>query len=610
MPSPCRVADFIADFIAELGVGHVFLLPGGGAMHLNDAVGKHPRLEVVSCHHEQAATIAAEAYCRINENIGVAMVTTGPGATNAITAVAGAWIESVPLLVISGQVKRADLLRGAPLRQKGVQEVDIVSVVKPITKYAVTIEHPGDIRRELEHAVFLARDGRAGPVWLDVPLDVQGAPIDPDTLEGWQPDETPGASIDPALLAHVRSLLGDARRPLILAGHGVRLSGAAVAFRTLVETLGVPVVSTWNAMDLLPHEHPLYVGRPGVVALRAPNFAIQNADLLIAIGSRLDNIITAYAPRDFARNARKVVVDVDANEIAKLDMDIDVAIISDAANFIENLGVSLGDTDFRRPQWLQRCADWKARYGVNDGQPFPADGPISHFHFADALSNAVPANTLVSTGSSGLAVEVFYTVFRNRPGQRVFLTSGLGAMGYGLPAAIGACFANGRKPMVAVESDGSLQLNIQELATLRGFNLPICLVVMNNGGYASIRNTQRNYFEGRYVGTGPEAGLWMPDLQEVARTYHLPFKRIHDAAELVHGLIEAMAQPRPMIVEVMLQNDEALSPKVAAIPQPDGSMASMPLEDMSPLLPLAVLAEEMEGKLSAISHRVRQQAAP
>lgn len=606
MPSPYRVADYIADFIAGLGVKHVFLLPGGGAMHLNDAVGKHPDLDVVACHHEQAAAIAAEGYCRINENIGVAMVTTGPGATNAITAVAGAWIESVPLLIISGQVKRADLLRGAPLRQKGVQEVDIVSVVEPITKYAITVQQPEDIRRELERAVFLAQDGRAGPVWIDVPLDVQGAPVTIESLAGFDEPASTVAALDPAVLAQVRALLEAAERPLILAGHGVRLSGAAAAFRELIESTGVPVVSTWNAMDLLPYDHPLYVGRPGVVALRAPNFAVQNADLLITIGCRLDNIITAYSPRDFARNARKVVVDVDLHEIAKLDMSIDVAITSDAGRFIQALAGSLQGTSFDRPQWLARCQDWKARYGVNDGKPFPATGPISHFQFADALSEAVPENTLVSTGSSGLAVEVFYTVFRNREGQRVFLTSGLGAMGYGLPAAIGACFANGCKPMVAVESDGSLQLNIQELATLRGFNLPICLVVMNNGGYASIRNTQRNYFDGRYVGTGPEAGLWMPDLQELAQAYHLPFKRISDVSELERGLAQALQEPRPMIVEVLLMNDEALSPKVAAIPQADGSMTSMPLEDMTPLLSLATLEEEMAGNLAQVSRRVRQ----
>lgn len=603
MPAPYRVADYIADFIATLGVGHVFLLPGGGAMHLNDAVGKHPRLEVVACHHEQAAAIAAEAYGRIRENIGVAMVTTGPGATNAVTAVAGAWIESVPLLVLSGQVKRADLLRGAPLRQKGVQEVDIVSIVRPITKYAVTIERPEDIRRELERATYLARSGRAGPVWVDVPLDVQGTPIDPTTLEGWQPDSGDTRVIDAAQIAHICALLEQAERPLILAGHGVRLSGAAVEFREWAQALGVPVVTTWNALDLLPYEHPLYVGRPGVVALRAPNFAVQNADLLIAIGSRLDNILTAYAPRDFARHARKVVVDVDAHEIEKLDMPIDVAVTSDAGDFIR--AMSAMGVHSERPQWLARCADWKARFGVNEGRTFHTEGTISHFHFADALSNAIPANTLVSTGSSGLAVEVFYTVFRNRPGQRVFLTSGLGAMGYGLPAAIGACLANGRQPMVAVESDGSLQLNLQELATLRGLNLPICLVLMNNGGYASIRNTQRNYFEGRYVGTGPEAGLWMPNLQDLARTYELPYLRIGDAGELAPRLAEAMVQPRPLIVEVLLQRDEALAPKVAAIPQANGSMTSMPLEDMSPLLPMEQLQAEMLVPLSAASYAVR-----
>ncbi|KFX70175.1 acetolactate synthase [Pseudomonas taeanensis MS-3] len=607
MPSPYRVADYIADFIAGLGVEHVFLLPGGGAMHLNDAVGKHPRLEVVACLHEQAAAIAAEAYCRINENMGVAMVTTGPGATNAVTAVAGAWIESVPLLIVSGQVKRADLLRGAPLRQKGVQEVDIVSVVAPITKYAVTIERPEDIRRELERAVSIARAGRAGPVWIDVPLDVQGAPIDPALLQGWEaPPEQPIA-IDTSVLEQIHQLLEGAERPLLLAGHGVRLSGAAQLFRNIVEAMGVPVVTTWNAMDLLPYEHPLYVGRPGVVALRAPNFAIQNADLLISIGCRLDNIITAYNPRDFARAARKVVVDVDANEIEKLDMAMDLTVTSDAKTFLAALSQQLDGAEFRRPQWLERCRDWKSRYGVNDGKPFPATGPISHFQLADSLSDAIAPDTLISTGSSGLAVEVFYTVFRNRPGQRVFLTSGLGAMGYGLPAAIGACFANGRKPMVAVESDGSLQLNIQEFATMRAFDLPICLVVLNNGGYASIRNTQRNYFEGRYVGTGPEAGLWMPDLEDVARTYRLPFRRISDASELASGLVEAMAQPRPLIIEVMLMNDEALSPKVAAVPQPDGSMTSMPLEDMSPLLPLEVLEKEMDGNLTEVSRKVRQQ---
>ena len=464
-----RVADFIADFIAGMGVKHVFLLPGGGAMHLVDAVGRCRDIEVVACLHEQAASISAEAYARVNEHIGVAMVTTGPGATNAITGVAGAWIESVPLMIISGQVKRADMLRDEPLRQNGVQEVDIVNMVNGITKYAVVVENPEDIRMVMEKAYFLACEGRSGPVWVDVPLDVQGAPIDPESLPGWTTEKQIITTTDlftNEKIEKVQSLIAGAERPLILAGHGVRLAGGAEIFRVWVEKLGMPVISTWNALDLLPFDHHLYVGRPGVVALRAPNFAVQNCDLLISVGCRLDNIVTAYNSKGFARGAKKIIVDVDQNEIEKLDMNISVSIFCDAAKFMEVM------TEVDQPlhpdwdKWRDQCLDWKHRYTVNDGKPFPPSSVISHYQLVDAFSEEIPENMLISTGSSGLAIEAFYTAFRNKPGQRVFLTSGLGAMGYGLPAAIGACFANNKKPMVAIESDGSLQLNIQELATI------------------------------------------------------------------------------------------------------------------------------------------------
>jgi acetolactate synthase-1/2/3 large subunit len=555
-----RVADYLVRRLADLGVDHVFMLPGGGAMHLNDALTLEPRITAVPCHHEQACGIAAEAFGRVRERFGVAMVTTGPGATNVVTPVVGAWIESVPMLVISGQVKTADRLRGRPLRQTGVQEVDIVPMVRHCTKYAVTLERPADVRREFERAVHEMLTGRQGPVWIDVPLDIQGARVDPDALEGFEPP--PSAAEDAPLRAaagQIAALLAAARRPLLIAGHGVRLAGAATAFRAWVDRLGVPVVTTWNALDLLPWEHPLCVGRPGVVAARAPNFAVQNCDLLLAIGTRLDNVITAYNPRGFARAAKKVVVDVDPQELARLDMDVDVAVSADAAAFIAAVGSVTPPARPEVSEWIATCRSWKQRYAVDAAATGGA--AIGHQAFVSALSDAAPPDCVVGTGSSGLAVEAFYLGFRNKPGQRVFLTSGLGSMGYGLPAAIGGCLAAHARPMICVEGDGSLMLNIQELATLKGQNLPVCLIVMNNRGYCSIRNTQRNYFQGRFIGTDPEHRLWMPDLEKVAAAFELPFARLESPASLASDLRRALALPRPCLIDVRLVADEQLSPR-------------------------------------------------
>jgi acetolactate synthase I/II/III large subunit len=605
-----RVADYIADFIEKIGIKNVFLLPGGGAMHLVDAVGKNDNIEVVACLHEQAAAISAEAYARISENIGVAMVTTGPGATNAITAVAGAWIESVPLIIISGQCKRSDMLRDSPLRQKGVQEVDIVKMVKSITKFSIIVENPEDIRSIMEQAYHIAKDGRAGPVWIDVPLDVQGAPVVTKDLLPWGREDVDLVKIKTIsikTIQNIKDLINGAKRPLILAGHGIRLANSAVAFREWIEDLGVPVVSTWNALDLLPYDHPLYVGRPGVVALRGPNFAVQNCDLLISIGCRLDNIITAYNSKGFAREAKKIVVDVDSNEISKLEMDIEISVVADAGDFINAVKEIKVISSDNQEKWRLLCNDWKLRYAINDGKPFPEKGLISHYHLANALSENIPKNVLISTGSSGLAVEAFYTAFRNKSGQRVFLTSGLGAMGYGLPSAIGACFANKKKPMIAIESDGSLQLNIQELATVKAFNLPIVIVIMNNDGYASIRNTQRNYFKERYVGTGPESGLVLPDLEKVAATYNIQFELIDDASDLNTKLNKYMLSKSPVLIDVRLIKNEVLLPKVSAIPQEDGSISSMPLEDMTPLLKYEILEKEMIIEPLEVSKNVNRE---
>jgi acetolactate synthase-1/2/3 large subunit len=434
-------------------------------------------------------------------------------------------------------------------------------------------------------------------VWIDVPLDVQAAPINPKLLRGFLPP--PSEDVVHGMVeqvGRVNAILNDAKRPILLIGHGVRISGATEIFRQLAETLGIPCVFTWNAADTFHWDHDLYIGRPGVVAARAPNFAIQNSDCLISVGCRLDNVITAYNPAGFARAAKKIVVDVDINELDRHQIPIDLKVCTSAISFLEawaeNMPV-LRDLS----TWRAKCLYWKYRYTPLDGKTFDAKGPIAHFELADKLSDAIGEDQLVVTGSSGLAVEVFYTAFRNKKGQRMFLTSGLGSMGYGLPAAIGACIGSGGKPTVCVESDGSLMLNLQELATLKQLNLPITLVVMNNNGYASIRNTQRNYFDQRYIGSGPASGLLIPDLISIAAALGIDCVRISDASELKATLFTG----RLRIIEVILEENVALSPKVSAMPQPDGSMISMPLEDMSPLLPRSVLRGEMLIPLHPLS---------
>jgi len=597
-----RVADYLLKRLSNLGIQDIFFLPGGGAMYLNDALACESSITAVPCHHEQACGIAAEAYGRTHQSgFGVAMVTTGPGATNVLTPVAGSWIESLPLFVLSGQVKRPDALRGRPLRQSGVQEVDVVSMVKPITKFSATIDSPENARKYFEKAIWHMQEGRPGPVWLDVPLDVQAAPIDPEKLSGFEPPAADVRAGLPNQLTELKNLLSQSKRPLVLAGHGVRIAGAAKQFKELVGKLGIPCVFTWNASDLLAWDDPLYVGRPGVVAARAPNFAIQNCDCLISLGCRLDNVITAYNPKGFARNANKIVVDVDQNELDRHQMDICLPILSDAKAFLEACLSSVFVSNAEWDDWRKKCLDWKRRFTPLDGRTFESNTPISHYQLVETLSETIPENQLVITGSSGLAVEVFYTVYRNKSGQRIFLTSGLGAMGYGIAAAIGACIGAGRVPTVCVEGDGSLMLNLQELATLKALNLPITVVVMNNDGYASIRNTQRNYFDARYLGAGPASGLYIPNLVEVSKGMGLMAEDVYTAEQLKNSFMST----GPRVLNVHLISNEVLSPKVAAMPQSDGSIISMPLEDMSPLLTLEQLKAEMMVDIDPNSKKVR-----
>ena len=602
-----RVADYVASFIKKIGVDCVFMVPGGGAMFLNDAIQCKKGLDFVANHNEQASSIAAEAYSRVTENIGVAIVTTGPGSTNAITGVAGAWIESVPLMIISGQVKRSDLKGKSGVRQMGPQEVDIVSIVSPITKYAKTIKDPKKIRSELEKAYYLATSGRKGPVWIDIPLDIQATPIDPTKLIGFKKLTSNKSSLKFFnKYDEIINLINTSERPIILAGHGIRLAKASKDFTKMCRLLNIPVVTTWNAMDLLPNSNKLNIGKPGSVALRAPNFAIQNSDLLISVGARLDNIVTAYNPQNFAKNSKRIIVDIDLNELNKFKMKVHFKINLDAKVFLENLNAATAKSKIKKfTQWINKCNNWKNKYAINDGKSFKQDKKISHLRLVDALSDCLPKNSLIITGSSGLAIESFYMAFRNKPGQRIFLTSGLGAMGYGIPALIGALNSNKYKEVICIESDGSFLMNLQEILTLKISKKPFKLFILNNNGYASIRNTQKNYFNKRYIATGPESNLFLPDICKLFDSIGISAIKIKKLDDLSNGINKVLRTKKSIVCDISLKADDALWPKSAAIPQKNGSMLSMPLEDMSPLLPRAQLKAEMVYPLSPASKKIK-----
>lgn len=607
-----RLADYVMSFVARQGVKHVFLLTGGGAMHLNDALARCSDLTFVCNHHEQASAIAAENYSKATNNLGVALVTTGPGGTNAITGVVGAWLDSTPMLVISGQVKRADRMYrpdGTPLgvRQRGSQEVDIVSLVKPITKYALTIEDPQSIRYHLEKAAFLARTGRPGPVWIDIPIDVQAAPIEPDSdlMRGFDPAElSKGDQDDLAtdLITKVRDAidrLNRAERPLIFAGNGVRVSGAAAAFEKLVRLLNVPVGLTWLAMDLLDDDDPLFVGRPGTVASRGANFALQNADFVLVIGTRLDPPLMGWDPHQFARGAYKIVVDIDPAELRKLEGAIDNPICADARIFIDHLLQQAGsavDKNKDRSPWIRRCQDWKARYPIVLPE-HRAPGLVSLYHLAEVIGQEVGPNDRLVSGSSGSAIEVFLLAYRARKGRRVFHTAGLGAMGYGIPASIGVCLGSGGRKTICVDGDGGLQLNIQELATIAHLRLPIKLFVLNNQGYASIRASQTNYFGGPNIGCSSETGVSIPDYRKVARAYGLKTAVIEgqgaDQSDLRAAVRKVLRSRGPVVCDVHIIPDEIRAPRVTSIQRPDGSFVSKPLEDLWPFLDRDEFAQNM-----------------
>jgi acetolactate synthase-1/2/3 large subunit len=590
-----KLSDYVIRFIEAQGVRHVFMVPGGGAMHLNDSLGQSNRISWVSNLHEQASAMAAETYAKATGNLGVAVFTTGPGGTNAITGVAGAWLDSTPCLFISGQVKRPDLKGKSGVRQMGVQEVDIVSAVKAMTKYAKLVIDPESIRFHLEKAVHLARSGRPGPVWVDIPLDVQAATIDETRLRAFRvPRKGGGAPADLAdNVAKIVQMLGRSERPVILAGNGVRLAGAQTAFRSLARSLKVPVLLTWLAIDLFAHDDENLIGKPGTVAPRGVNFALQNADFLLVIGARMDFTITGYAPDRLARGAKKVMVDIDPAEIAKLDQYLDVGICCDASDFI--LALARATENLIQPPrlaWHQRCAEWKRRYPVLLPEHAIDEGLVSTYFLADCLSELLPEDAPIVSGSSGAGIEIFQHALRLKRGQRLYHTTALGAMGYGLPAAIGACLGSDSRETVLIDGDGGFQLNVQELATIQRLQLPIKIFILNNDGYSSIRTSQERWF-GRQTGADPRSGLTLPDIGRVAEAYGVHAVRIADQHNLRDQLQRILGVSGPLVCDVIIRPDEARIPSLSSAQRPDGSLYSKPLEDLWPFLPREEFYENM-----------------
>jgi acetolactate synthase-1/2/3 large subunit len=581
-----KLSDYVMEFVADQGVKHVFMLTGGGAMHLNDSLGGNTRLKYVCNLHEQAVAIAAEGYARISNGLSAALVTTGPGGTNTITGLTGAWLDSTPVLFLSGQVKRADLKRDSGVRVLGVQEVDIVTIVKSITKYAVTVEDPNTIRYHLEKAIHLALTGRRGPVWIDIPLDVQAAQIDPQNIPGFDAKKEGVVANTSKLreqVAEFIQLLNSAERPVFLIGNGIRAANGVEEFLKVAEALRMPVLTSWLGMDLIGEDNALCLGRPGSLAPRAANFTLQNSDLLLVVGSRLDMAMTAYAHDRLARGAKKVMVDIDESEIRKMKTPIHLPIVADAKLFLEELSRQLKAVDPNRwAPWLKRCQAWKVKWPMvlPEHRNFPMH--LSMYHFSEELSDALAPTDIVAPGSSGFAVEIFLLCLKMKQGQRQFHNRGTGAMGFSQPAAIGAAVASGQRT-ICVDGDGGFQMNIQELATVERLKLPIKFFVINNNGYASIRASQKNYFK-RLAGADATSGVTLPDLAEVAKAYGLPFERIKGKSDLTSGIKKVLSSSGPVVCEVVVAPDEERVPRASSYLKPDGSMGSKPLEDLFPFL--------------------------
>jgi acetolactate synthase-1/2/3 large subunit len=596
-PMEMKLSDYVAQKVVEFQIKQVFMITGGGAMHLNHALGTHPHLECIFNHNEQACSIAAEAYARLTNRLALVNVTTGPGGTNAITGVYGAWTDSIGMLVISGQVKYETTIRstGLPLRQYGDQEIDIEEIVRPITKYSTMVVDPTSIRYHLEKAFYLATTGRPGPAWLDIPIDVQGAKIEVDNLVGFDPKELdePWTEIDiEGISADILERIKNADRPVIFAGGGVRISDQHEAFIQLVDKLGIPVVTGWNAHDAIWNSHPCYVGRPGTVGDRSGNFAVQNADLLLILGSRLNIRQVSYNWTSFAREAYKIWVDIDPNELKKPSVTADLPIFADLADLIPALvNCSYDGPGEQHKKWLVWNKQRQQKYPVVLPEYFE-NKRVNPYCFMEALFQQLPEDQVVVTGN-GSACVVSFQVANLAKGQRLWTNSGCASMGYDLPAAIGACKGTGDKPVVCLAGDGSIMMNLQELQTIAGNQLPIKIFILNNSGYVSIFQTQKNFFNGVEVGAGPSSGVVLPDFERLSAGFNLAYLRCANHDQMEAQIKAAMETEGPVICEIILDPDASFAPKLSSKQLPDGKIVSPPLEDLAPFLPSEELQDNM-----------------
>lgn len=598
-----RLADYVAEFLADHGVSDVFSVVGGGAMHLNDALGHHPRLKVTYNHHEQACAIAAEAYARLENRIAAVCVTTGPGGTNALTGVVGGWLDSIPMFVISGQVRYDTTARyalpftGTRLRAMGDQEYDIVRSVEPMTKYAVMVEDPKTIRYHLERAWHLATTGRPGPVWIDIPVNYQGGYVETEDLPGYDPAEDDALlppPVEESVIETVLEKLRQAKRPVFHAGYGIRLSGGYGAFRSVMEKLNIPVVTYWNAVDLIEDAHPLYCGRAGNMGDRPGNWAIQNADLILAVGTRISIRQVGYNWQTWARAAEVIMVDIDQAELKKPTLHVELPVWADARDFLTKLDAAAKGSVSACEDWNETCRRWKREYPAVLPRQWEENGSTANVYaFIRYLSSRLPENSLTAV-SNGACCVVGNQAYVIQKGSRMANNSAIASMGYGLPAAIGTCIGGGRRETICLEGDGSIMMNLQELQTILTNRLPIKIFLINNSGYHSIRITQTNLFNKNFVGIGEESGdLSFPEFRKIAQAFGYRYYAAHSNAQMKAVVDEVLSLEGPVFTEIFTDTEQVWEPKSSTKRLPDGTLVSPPLEDLAPFLPREELEKQM-----------------